>query len=137
MQQKPQHSHMCRCNMAISYQEVGAMCTHQQTMTCTYVPGPGFTRENPPFNSLAEPFLWSVIRNVLVTPTPSIFPKVLPYKWGAYCRTNGRRTAGFPFLRSSEARKVPFESKLLPAVLLFLRINFPEITVTVTVLKFR
>ena len=31
---------------------------------------------------------------------------------------------------------LPFESKLLPAVLLFLRINFPEITVTVTVLKF-
>ena len=53
-------------------------------------------------------------RNVPVTPTPSVFPKVLPYKWGAYCRTNGRRTAvqmggvlqGFPFLRSLEARKV-------------------------------
>ena len=25
---------------------------------------------------------------------------VLPYKWEAYCSTNGRRTAGFPFLRS-------------------------------------
>ena len=33
------------------------------------------------------------IRNVPVTPTPSIFPKVLPYKWGAYCRTNWRCTA--------------------------------------------
>ena len=31
---------------------------------------------------------------------------------------------------------LPFESKLLPAVLLFLRIYFPKITVTVTVLKF-
>ena len=31
---------------------------------------------------------------------------------------------------------VPFKSKLLPAVLLFLRIYFPKITVTVTVLKF-
>ena len=31
---------------------------------------------------------------------------VLPYKWEAYCRTNGKRTAGFPFLRSLEARKV-------------------------------
>ena len=31
---------------------------------------------------------------------------------------------------------VPFESKLLPAVLLLLRIYFPQITVTVTVLKF-
>ena len=52
------------------------------------------------------------VRNVPVTPTPSIFRKVLPYKWGAYCRTNGRRTAvqmggaGFPFLRSLEAKKV-------------------------------
>ena len=44
---------------------------------------------------------------------PSTFSKVLPYKWEAYCRTNGRRTAlqmgavllGFPFsprLRSHE-----------------------------------
>ena len=48
------------------------------------------------------------LRNVPVTPTPSIFPKVLPYKWGAYCRTNGRRTAvqiggvmqGFPFFEA-------------------------------------
>ena len=31
---------------------------------------------------------------------------VLPYKWEAYCSTNGRRTAGFPFLRTLEARKV-------------------------------
>ena len=53
-------------------------------------------------------------RNVPVTPTPSIFPKVLPYKWGVYCRTNGRRTAvqmggvlqGFPFFKAAEARKV-------------------------------
>ena len=48
------------------------------------------------------------VRNVPVTPTPSIFPKVLPYKWGAYCRTNGGRTAvqmggvlqGFPFFEA-------------------------------------
>ena len=26
-------------------------------------------------------------------PNPQYFTKVLPYKWGAYCRTNGRRTA--------------------------------------------
>ena len=46
--------------------------------------------------------------NVPVTPTPSIFPKALPYKWGTYCRTNGRRTAvqmggvlqGFPFFEA-------------------------------------
>ena len=50
----------------------------------------------------------AIIRNVPVTPTPSIFPKVLPYKWGAYCNTNGRRTAvqmggvlqGFPFFEA-------------------------------------
>ena len=49
-----------------------------------------------------------------MTPTPSIFSQVLPYKWEAYCSTNGRRTAvqmggvllGFPFLRlrSQEGR---------------------------------
>ena len=33
------------------------------------------------------------IRNFLVTPTPSTFSKVLPDKWEAHCRTNGRRTA--------------------------------------------
>ena len=33
------------------------------------------------------------VRNALVTPTPSIVPQVLPYKWGAYCRSNGGRTA--------------------------------------------
>ena len=40
-------------------------------------------------------------------PNPQYFPKVLPYKWGAYC-TNGRRTAvqmggvlqGFPFFEA-------------------------------------
>ena len=32
--------------------------------------------------------------------------------------------------------RVPFEAKLLPAVLLFLRIYFPKIAVTVTVLNF-
>ena len=28
-----------------------------------------------------------------MTPTPSTFSKVQPYKWEAYYRTNGRRTA--------------------------------------------
>ena len=51
-----------------------------------------------------------------MTPTgsPSIFSKsaavqlggILPYKWEAYCSTNGRRIAGFAFLRSFEARKI-------------------------------
>ena len=47
-------------------------------------------------------------------PNPQYFSKstavqmggVLPYKWEAYCSTNGRRIAAFPFLRSLEARKV-------------------------------
>ena len=30
----------------------------------------------------------------------------LPYKWEAYCHTNGRCTVGFPFLQGLEARKV-------------------------------
>ena len=41
-----------------------------------------------------------------MTPTPNTFSKVLPYKWEAYCRTNGRCTVGFPFLQGLEARKV-------------------------------
>ena len=52
------------------------------------------------------------VRNFPVTP-PQYFSKstavqmggVLPYKWEAYCSTNGRRVAGFPFLRSLEARQ--------------------------------
>ena len=47
-------------------------------------------------------------------PNPQYFSKsaavqmggVLPYKWEAYCSANGRRIAGFPFLRSLEARRV-------------------------------
>ena len=31
--------------------------------------------------------------NIPVTTTTKIFPKVLRYKWEAYCNTNGRRTA--------------------------------------------
>ena len=31
---------------------------------------------------------------------------VLPYKWEAYCSTNGRCTVGFPYLQGLEARKV-------------------------------
>ena len=46
-------------------------------------------------------------------PNPQYFSKstavqiggVLLYKWGAYCSTNGRRIAGFPFLRSLKAKK--------------------------------
>ena len=38
--------------------------------------------------------------------------------------------------RFSLELQLPFESKLLPAVLLFLRTYFPKVTVTVTVLKF-
>ena len=48
------------------------------------------------------------IRNFPVTPTPSTFSKVLPYKWEAYCRTNGSRAAvqiggvllGFPLFKA-------------------------------------
>ena len=30
---------------------------------------------------------------------------VLPYKWEAYCRTNGRRIEGFPFFEASKPGK--------------------------------
>ena len=51
---------------------------------------------------------WRFIKNCPVTPTPSTFSKILPYKWKANCCTNGRRTAvqmggvlsGFPFFKA-------------------------------------
>ena len=47
---------------------------------------------------------------------PQYFPKstavqmggALPYKWEAYCSTNGRCTVGLPFLQVLEARKVQY-----------------------------
>ena len=52
-------------------------------------------------------------RNFPEPPTPGIFSKVSPvqmggvlrYKWEAYCGTNWRCTAAFPFLQSLEASK--------------------------------
>ena len=75
----------------------------------------GTSRIACPFCAAYPAVDFAFVRNVLATPTtPSIFPKVLPYnmggvlpyKWEAYCSTNGRRIAGFPFVRSLEARKV-------------------------------
>ena len=45
-------------------------------------------------------------------------------------------SARFPFSAPPQGQQLLFESKLLPAVLLVLRIYFPQITVAVTVLKF-
>ena len=50
------------------------------------------------------------LRNFPATPAPNTFSKALLYKWEAYCRTNGRRTAkqmggvllGFPFFKASK-----------------------------------
>ena len=52
--------------------------------------------------------------NFPVTPNLQYFLKstavqmgdVLPYKWEAYCNTNGGCIVGFPFLQGLEARKV-------------------------------
>ena len=52
--------------------------------------------------------------NIPVTTTTKSFSKVLRYKWGAYCKTNGRRTAiqmggvltEFPFPQRVGAPKV-------------------------------
>ena len=65
-----------------------------------------FLAELTEFAADLSEFSLPKIRNFPVTPTPSIFPKVLPYKWEAYCSTNGRCTVGFPFLQGLEARKV-------------------------------
>ena len=64
-------------------------------------PNPSFTESRPFFQKRSG------------DPNPQYFSKstavqmgdVLPYKWEAYCSTNGRRIAGFPFLRRLEARK--------------------------------
>ena len=56
---------------------------------------------------------------------------------GVFLKSTVREVPGkspWNFWRSSG--KLPFESKLLPAVLLSLRIYFLKITVTITVLKF-
>ena len=55
---------------------------------------------------------------------PSLSQKQTQFVPGTIPRTKGTR------------KSLPFESKLLPAVFLFLRINFPKITVTVTVVSF-
>ena len=75
---------------------------------------PPFLR-NPLENPRSKPTLssrWTMERSG--DPNPQYFSKstavqmggVLQYKWEAYYSTNGRRIAGFPFLRSLEARKV-------------------------------
>ena len=54
-----------------------------------------------------------------------------------FCNDFGRSGRMFMgFWGCQSPLQLPFESKLLPAVLLFLRIYFPKITVTVTVLNF-
>ena len=67
----------------------------------------------PPF---AIPLIILCLEKRSGDPDPQYFSKsiavqmggggVLPYKWEAYCSTNGRRIAGLPFVRSLEARKV-------------------------------
>ena len=64
------------------------------------------------FSAAGEIFIEHVakegFRNLPVTPTPSTFSKVLPYKWEMYCHTDGRRTVvqmggvllGFPVFKA-------------------------------------
>ena len=102
----------------------GSSCIH-----CAALHGQSLWLENCIISQSFEPFRGRVAK-VLVQkllraveaensqkrsgdPNPQYFSKstavqmggVLPYKWEAYCSTNGRRIAGFPFLRSLEARK--------------------------------
>ena len=63
---------------------------------------------NNPFFAIHQVFALLNFGNIPVTTTTKIFPKLLRYKWEAYCNTNGRRTAIqmggvltlFPFLRA-------------------------------------
>ena len=59
--------------------------------------------------SIADPVFADPVSE---TPTPVLSQSTavqmggaLPYKWEAYCSTNGRCTVGLPFLQSLEARK--------------------------------
>ena len=52
-----------------------------------------------------------------MTPTPSTFSQVLPYKWEAYCRTNGGCTVGetlSPRLGSQEGTAIQMGGGGLP-----------------------
>ena len=59
-------------------------------------------------------FVLAKIEKLSGDPNPQYFPKsiavqmggVLPYKWEAYCSTNGRCTVGFPFIQGLGARDV-------------------------------
>ena len=42
-----------------------------------------------------------------MTPTPSIFSKVLPHKWEACCSTNARCIVGFPFFSKLRIQEGP------------------------------
>ena len=44
-------------------------------------------------NTVAVKIKSILMGNIPVTTTTKIFPKILRYKWEAYCDTNGRRTA--------------------------------------------
>ena len=93
--------------------------------------------------------LISVLITLTLTPLIVLginFKSVIGALWGYTCTLEttlalfncfqinfSKITLTLPLLSVFE---LPFESKLLPAVLLLLRIYFPKITVTVTVLKF-
>ena len=77
---------------------------------------------------------WWVVESVL-------YPPVFQFCFLCLLTKSRRIPAtyqGFSWKRSEQSMRhnIPFQSKLLPAVLLLLRIYFPKITVTVTVLKF-
>ena len=75
--------------------------------------GQKFHQKLAPALAIISGYSWVFLGKSSGDPNPQYFSKstavqmggVLPYKWEAYCSTNGRRTAGFPFLRSLAARK--------------------------------
>ena len=85
------------------------VCSEKPLM---FQPAPGYHTKRCSHQSADSPRAQTQKRSG--EPNPQYFSKstavqmggVLPYKWEAYCSTNGRRIAGFPFLRSLEARKV-------------------------------
>ena len=109
----------CRCGLSVPIVVIAKGCAEEVWWTCFFIDQKRrlLRKGNQRGNLSRHLMCWGGtlenVRNVPVTPAPSIFPKVLPYKWGAYCRTNGRRTAvqmggvlqGFPFFEALKPGK--------------------------------
>ena len=102
-----------------------------ETVTLSFLHFSGAVCSNTLFSNtsaLSNSLLLSANSTRKGSRTPRLVERFWVPIWGAAC-SNKR------FVCTLRPSQIPFESKLLLAVLLFSRIYFPKITVTVTVLK--